>query len=177
MTSCACSIITSPILPLSRRRVMHWPQLPADAGSEQLVDFYRRAPQPLHASGRWTGRLPICRPRSASAPNSVERAALLGMLATAQATGDSQLAASTQFGQALLQLPRRQPLAPAGAAAGVGEVLRLARRPAGTRGKRLQRAEQTFAQLSGSRGWAQRGSQWTAMIHRARAEVFLVEGA
>ena len=89
-------------------------------------------------------------------------------------TGDSQLAAARSSDEALLQLPRSNPGA-SWRCWHVGEVPRLARRPAGRTGASAA-GRQTFAQLSGGRGWAQRGSQWTAMIHRAQAEVFLVEG-
>ena len=148
----------------------------ADAGSEQLVDFYRRRAAAAARLGQVDRQIADLQAAIGhSALNSVERAALLGMLATAQATGDSQLAAARSSDEALLQLPRGNPGRQlALLQASVKYYASLGDLPAAR--ERLQRAEQTFAQLSGGRGWAQRGSQWTAMIHRARAEVFLVEG-
>ena len=148
----------------------------ADAGSEQLVDFYRRRAAAAARLGQVDRQIAdLLAAIGHSAPGSVARAALLGVLATAQATGGSQLAAARSSDEALLQLPRGNPGRQlALLQASVKYYASLGDLPAAR--ERLQRAEQTFAQLSGGRGWAQRGSQWTAMIQRARAEVFLVEG-
>jgi CHAT domain-containing protein len=149
---------------------------PAGTDGELLVDFFRRRAAAAARLGQVDRQIADLQAAIGhSQPNSLARAALLGTLATAQSTGDSQLAAARSSDEALLQLPRGNPGRQLGLLqASVKYYASLGDLPAAR--ERLQRAEQIFAQLSGGRGWAQRGSQWTAMIQRARAEVFLAEG-
>lgn len=150
--------------------------LPEGAAGSALVDFHLRRAAANARLGRIDQQVVELQAAIAAAtPGSLQRATLLGQLATAESIGGNMLSAARVSDEALAQLPPGNPgrqLALLQAAAKYHAVLgnfSVAR-------ERLNRAEAVFEQLRGSRGWAMRGPMWTALIQRARAELFNTEG-
>ncbi len=112
-----------------------------------------------------------------ASPGSVQHARMLRDLANAEATGGNMLNAAKASDEAVSILANMQ----------TSQGVRLGALQASTyfhftmgdfavARKRLEDAEQLFARLRSSRGWATWGSAWTATIERARAEIFRSEG-
>lgn len=151
-------------------------QAPEGVSRQDLVDFHRRRAIANARLGRHEAQVKELQAAIELAePNTPQRAGLLGALATAESTGGNLLSAARASDAALAQLPpgnAGRQLALLQAAVKFQVLLgnfSVAR-------DYLQRAEAVFNRLRSAPRWPQRGAQWTAQIHRARAELFVSEG-